>query len=90
MHAPEMVADARTDRVRIARLTRQSAVAELGHRSYRVIAVVAAVSTTTAVMSTLARVRADGTRDQADAWLAHRQTLLGVLANRRLIGRSGR
>ena len=89
MHTTEMVADACTDGVRIARRNRSSAGAELSRRCYLVVAVVAPVSTAVEVMTPAGRAVEAGGIDcaghQARAGLTHRQPLLGVLQNRRVV-----
>src|SRR6185295_11149232 len=96
MHTSEMGADACTDSVRIAERYRVTASVELSRRCYLVIAIVAPVSAAVALRQSggVRVVRVGGlhrARHQSGTRLAHRQTVLGVLQNRRVLGgRRGR
>ncbi len=94
MHTTEVVADACTDGVRIARRNRSSAGAELSRRCYLVIAVVAPVSTAVEAMTPSGRAVEAGEVDRAGhkagTGLTHRQPLLGVLQNLRVVCCRGR
>ena len=89
MHATEMVADACSDGVRIARRNRTSAGVELSRRCYLVVAVVAPVSTAVDLTATAQRsALACGihrARHQTRAWLTHRQTFLGMRHHPRIL-----
>jgi hypothetical protein len=89
MHTTEVVADACADGVRIARRNRAFAGVELSRRCYLVVAVVAPVSAAVQTVATVGRSfwagGNDRPRHQTRAGLTHRQTLVGVLSDRRIL-----